>query len=104
MVEDGAIVGRRSEIGAVKDLEEFRPKLHATAFRNTPKAVILEEREIQIRKPRPNHRITAQISPQVRWIGKSQALPLNVVVGIAGVAERLTTGAGAPVSGATRST
>ncbi len=51
--------------------------------------VVLKEGEIQVRETRPDHRITAQIAPQADWIRKSQALRPNIVVGIAGIAERL---------------
>jgi hypothetical protein len=48
LIEDGPIIVGRSEVGAVEDIEEFRPELDIEIFRDLPDTVVLEQREIQV--------------------------------------------------------
>src|SRR5713226_9331103 len=66
LVEDGPIIGGRGEVGAVEYIEELRSKLNVEILRDPPDRMVLEQGEIQVREAGPNHRITAQIPPQVR--------------------------------------
>ena len=89
LVEDNEIIDRRSEVCAIEYVEKLGPKLDVKTLRDPPDPVVLKQREIQIRKPRPNQCIATHIAPEIRGIRKSQALSLDVVVGIARIGERL---------------
>src|ERR1700730_5084154 len=80
------MVGRRSEISAVENVEKCRAKLCVETFRDTPDAIVLEYRDIQFRHSRTNQGIAAQISPFVHT-RKSQTLRLDVMVRISDVSQ-----------------
>src|SRR6516164_5272860 len=49
----------------IQNIKELRPKLNVEVLRNPPDVIVLEDREIQIRQPWPNHNVTAGITPKV---------------------------------------
>ena len=97
LLEDNAIIDRRSEVGAVEYIEKLCPKLDVKILRDPPDTVVLEQGEVQVGEAGSNHRVTAQVAPQVGWIRKSQALCPDVVVGIAGIRECLAARTSHPI-------
>jgi hypothetical protein len=62
------LLGRKSKVGAVKEIEEFGPKLDAARF---SKCYVLRHGNIEGRYPR-NHQV---IFPQIaleEWSGKAE--------------------------------
>src|SRR6202790_4338770 len=51
--------------------------------------VVLENREVQLRHPRSNQGVAAQIPPPIARSRESQALGLDVMVGVSGVGQRM---------------
>src|ERR1700686_2210312 len=97
------LAARRSEIGPIQDIEELRPKLHVETLRDPLDVVVLEQRKIEVDESWPDHRVAAGIAKKVRagarypreWRAqrgdsgsghrKTEAVELNVVVGVPGI-------------------
>jgi hypothetical protein len=58
------------EVRMVHDIEEFSPKLDVKALRNPLDRLILENGEIQVRRPRSGQDIAARIASKVEalWV------------------------------------
>src|SRR3984893_18998072 len=67
------LFGQR-KVGAVENVENLGPELHAEGFRNPPYRIVLEKREIQVCDPRSGDDIAARISPQIETLRERYCL------------------------------
>src|SRR6266851_8314448 len=67
-IKSSEVVRGRSEIGAVENIENFRPELGIETLRDTSHVIVLKNREIQFRKARTNYHVSAQVAAEIRAI------------------------------------
>src|SRR3979490_170319 len=75
----------------VEHVEEFGPKLHIEGIRDTSYVIILEQRNIKIKKSRSSQDVAPGIAHQCFWIWKCETFSLNKMFQVAGICQRLAT-------------
>ena len=54
----------------IQNIEELRPELYIEVLRNPFDVIVLKQREIQVRGPRPDQNIAAGIAPQIQALAE----------------------------------
>src|ERR1700730_6699568 len=54
----------------IQNIEELRPELYIEVLRHPFDVIVLKQREIQVRGPRPDQSITSGIAPQIQALAK----------------------------------
>ena len=66
LIEDGEVIGWRSKIRAIKNVENLGSELRVESFRYAPDIVVLEHGKVQLRESRPDDGIAAEVPVEVR--------------------------------------